>query len=110
MDHEPVAITICNLRPIQSKLVFALLDVELVLAGVSMTLHGITARHLSGGGTSIHLPRYRDNTGEWRAAVSLPDDLRDAIADQILVHLVETGIARPRQTAEAETAVLSGSS
>jgi len=102
MEYEPVAITICNLRPVESKSVFALMDVELLLAGISITLHGITARHLPGGGTSIHLPQYRDNSGRWLGAVTLPEDLKNAITDQILAHLLESGMARARyQTAVA---------
>jgi len=100
METTSISFTLNNVRSVQSKTVFAYLDVELTLAGVSLTLHGVSARHVPGGGCSIHLPTYRNERGEWISAVSLPADLRDPLCDQILEHLMELGLAKPRYQAQ----------
>jgi len=99
MDTETVSIAILNLQHVHSKSVFALMDVELILHGVSFRIHGVQARHVPGGGTSIHLPTYRTANGTWRAAVSLERELVDGISDHVLSFLQETGFARQRYTA-----------
>lgn len=94
-----IEITLCEVRPIRSKSVYALVDAILAISGVEITIKGVQARHVPGGGTSIHLPMYRDSDGAWRPAIAIPDELRDAIANLVLSHLIECGIAKPRASA-----------
>jgi stage V sporulation protein G len=93
-----------NLRALTSKTVYALLDAELDCDGIVIRIFGLQARHVPGGGTSIHLPCFRDADGVWRAAVDLPDELKDALATAALEFLIEEGVARTRddvRTAQA---------
>lgn len=57
----------------------ALASVELVIAGVSLTLHGLQVQRGQQAGaeaTAVTLPRYRSAAGDWRSAVTLPDDTK----------------------------------
>jgi hypothetical protein len=99
MESEPMLISILNLEHIHSKSVYALMDIEPVLNGVSFRIHGVQARYVAGGGTSIHLPTYRTASGTWRAAVSLPPEIVDGTCDHVLGFLQEVGFARQRYTA-----------
>lgn len=87
-------ITVRNLRAVQSRAVYALVDAEISIAGVSVIVMGIQARHLPKGGTSIHLPTYRDTDGAWRAAVELPEEIRETLCDIVLAFMVEEGVAK----------------
>ena len=92
-EYEPVTFTVANCQALQTKSVFAFVDVEIVVAGVAFWIKGVQARHLSGGGTSIHLPTYRTPAGTWRPAVELPAELIEALSQAVLDHLVDQGVA-----------------
>lgn len=96
MDTAPVSFSLLNFRPVESRVIYAMGDVELDICGVAITLHGVTCRNLANGGTSVHLPQSRNDRGEWISAVSLPSELREALADRILEHLLEIGIAKQK--------------
>lgn len=93
MEYEPVTFTVANCQALQTKTVFALVDVEIVVAGVAFWVKGVQARHLPGGGTSIHLPTYRTPAGTWRSAVDLPPELAEALSQAVLEYLVDEGVA-----------------
>lgn len=90
-----VTCIVSNARPTASKVVFALVDVELEVAGVAFLIQGVQARHLETGGTSIHLPTYKDTNGLFRPAILLPDELRSPLTQAVLDFLVEEGLAKP---------------
>lgn len=94
-------ITVRNLRALKGP-IYALLDAEILIAGVPVVVMGIQARHLKAGGTSVHLPTYRDADGAWRAAVILPDEIRDALCDAVLDFMVEEGVAKQAGSGQAE--------
>lgn len=96
METQEVTITVLSVDPLEGKHVYAVIAVELTIAGVAIELRGITARHVSGGGTAVYLPQHRTVAGEWRASVQLPPDLREAVCDEVLDHLVRTGVGRAR--------------
>ena len=102
-ETESVQITVAAVRPVAGRSIFAFIDVELVIAGVSLTIHGIQARHVAPHGTSIHLPTYRAEGNAPRIAVTLPPELVTTLGDLILEDLVARGIAKPR-VADPETA------
>lgn len=102
-ETEPVHITVAAIRPVAGRSIFAFIDVELVIAGVSLTIHGIQARHVAPHGTSIHLPTYRAEGNAARIAVTLPPELFTTLGDLILEDLVARGVAKPR-VADTETA------
>ncbi len=92
-----VTFVVTNPRRIDSRKLFALVDVEMEVAGVSFVIQGVQARKVSEG-TSIHLPTYKDHDGAWQSAVRLPEELRDPLAAAVLEFLVTSGLARPRFT------------
>jgi hypothetical protein len=102
MDTQPVSITVLRVEPLEGKSVYAMLSVELVVAGILIEINGITARHLPAGGTAVYLPQHRTPAGEWRSSLQLPLEVREAICDQVLAHLLETGVGRTRYMAVAE--------
>lgn len=94
-DCEMVTFSVSNARPVESKALFALVDVEMKVAGVAFEILGVQARR-GPGGTSIELPAVRDTSGTWRPAIRLPTELRKPLADAIVAYLLEAGLARPR--------------
>ena len=103
-DTAVITFTISNPRPVESRTLFALVDIEVHIAGISLLIQGVQARRLPAGGTSIHLPTYRDADGSWRPAIRLPEEVQGPLTDAVLGFLVEAGLARPKfkPLAEAE--------
>ena len=85
--------TVSNARRIDSRTVFALVDVEVELAGGAV---GVQARREPDGRTAVALPTFKDHGGAWRPAVRLPDEVRRPLGDAVLAFLLEEGIARWR--------------
>ena len=94
-DYETVVFTVGNVRPMNSKTLFALVDVEMRIAGVTFEILGIQARRAPGG-TLIELPVVRDPGGTWRPAIRPPPELRTPLANAVTACLLETGLAQPR--------------
>lgn len=94
-DCETVSFTVGNARPVDSKTLFALVDVEMRIAGVAFEVLGVQARRTPAG-TSIELPAVRDQGGTWRPAIRLPPELRKPLTEAVTTYLLETGLARPR--------------
>jgi stage V sporulation protein G len=91
-----VTCTVRNARPVTSKTLFALVDVEVLIDEVAFVICGIQARREPDGRTAVALPTYRAADGTWLPAIQLPPDLRKPIADAVLAHLVDEGIAKQR--------------
>jgi hypothetical protein len=97
---EQVTFTVAAARPVDSKSLFALVDVEMQIAGVTFDIRGVQARRIANGGTSVELPTFKGGP-TWRAAIGLPEELRGPLADAVLQFLVDEGLARPRFTTAA---------
>lgn len=95
-DRAVVTFTVQDARPVNSKSLYALVDVELEIAGVALVIRGIQARHAPGGGTSVELPTYKAADGTWRPAIALPEETRGPLADAVLAFLLEEGLAKQR--------------
>jgi hypothetical protein len=90
---------VSNARRVDSKkTLFAMVDVEMQLAGVAFVIQGVQARRLPQAGTSIHLPTFRDIDGGPKTAIVLPDGVHEPLAEAVLAFLVEEGLARPRKS------------
>jgi hypothetical protein len=55
---ELVTFTVANARPVDSKSLFALVDVEMQITGVTFEIRGVQARRIANGGTSVELPTF----------------------------------------------------
>jgi DNA-binding cell septation regulator SpoVG len=94
-ETERVTFTIANLRTINSKRLYALVDVELQIAGLSFRIIGVQVQRGSGG-LSVHLPTHRDINGAWKPVVEMPEELRGPLSDAVMEFLVDEGMARRR--------------
>jgi DNA-binding cell septation regulator SpoVG len=94
-DTERVTFTIANLRSINSKRLYALVDVEIRVAGLSFRIIGVQIQRGSGG-LSVHLPTHRDVNGAWKPVVEMPEELRGPLSDAVMGFLVDEGMAKPK--------------
>jgi hypothetical protein len=92
-ETERVTFTIANLRSINSKRLYALVDVEIRVAGLSFRIIGVQIQRGTGG-LSVHLPTHRDVNGAWKPVVEMPD--RGPLSDVVMGFLVDEGMAKPR--------------
>lgn len=60
-----------------------LIDVE----GVEFRIQGVRVMSTSTGLLTVEAPRFRSPGGEWVPAVTLPDDLKSAIANEVLAEV-----------------------
>ena len=91
-ETERVTFTIANLRVINSKSLYALVDVEVQVAGLSFVIVGVQVRRGSGG-LSARLPTHRDVNGAWRPVVEMPEELLRPLSNAVLEFLTEEGLA-----------------
>jgi stage V sporulation protein G len=89
------SITVLSVAPVMAGKLLGLASVELVLDDVPVTIHGIQIT-ADQNGSAVSLPRYRAPNGEWKAAIALPQELRDAIGDLVLEAGLEAGLLKPR--------------
>jgi len=107
IDHNeissttPVSITVLSVIPMRAGKLFALASVEIDIDGVPIEIHGIRAMHVPLATTRIELPTFRDAAGRSRAAIILPEEVREPIGDAVLNQLVELGLAIRRSSKAA---------
>lgn len=65
---------------------------------IPIIIHGIQVR-ADANGSEVLLPKYRDGSGEWRTAISLPDELKGPMGDAVLAAGIEAGILVARSPA-----------
>jgi hypothetical protein len=87
-DTERVTFTIANLRSINSKRLYALVDVEIRVAGLSFRIIGVQVQRV-GGALSVHLPTLRDVNGAWKPVVEMPEELRRPLSDAVMEFLAD---------------------
>lgn len=96
MDTTTAIITVLGIVPVNATgKLLALADVELVLDGVAMIIHGVQVR-ADGTCTEISLPRYRSPSGTWMTAITLPDEVRAPMGDAVMAAGIEAGILKER--------------
>ena len=106
-DHtdEPstttVQITVLNLAPMRGRgNLLALADVEVLIDGVSIILHGVQVCATSER-TEVRLPRYRAPDGTWMAAITLPDEVKGPMGDAVMAAGIEAGVLREKVAGSA---------
>jgi hypothetical protein len=92
-ETERVTFTIANLRTVNSKSLYALVDVKVQVAGLSFGIIGVQIRRGSSG-LSVRLPTHRDVNGAWRPVVEMPEELLRPLANAVLEFLAEEGLAK----------------
>ncbi|WP_052472999.1 hypothetical protein [Paramagnetospirillum magnetotacticum] len=93
-DSSTAVISILKLSPINgSGDMLGLADVEMILDGVAIILHGVQLR-ANGKRTEVRLPRYRAPDGNWVAAISLPDEVKGPMGDVVIAAGLEAGLLR----------------
>lgn len=103
-ETTSVVCRVLDVQPVRGDKLIALASVELVIDGVALALHGLQVQRGQQGGaeaTAVTLPRYRTSSGDWRSAVTLPDELKRPIADAVLAACRELGLVRERFPAAA---------
>jgi stage V sporulation protein G len=98
-----VFITVLSVTPVRAGKLFAFASVEIDLDGVQFEIHGIRAIRVEPSGTQIKLPTYRDATGVWRPALTLPEEVLGPIGDIVLDALIDRGLAVKRTASNAAT-------
>ena len=74
----------------------ALADVELILAGVSLVIHGVQVR-ADASKTEITHPNFRAPNGSLRTAATFPDEIRRPMGDAVIAAAMEAGLLKERQ-------------
>ena len=91
-----VQITVLNLAPMRGRgSLLALADVEVLIDGVSIILHGVQVC-ATDQRTEVLLPKYRGADGTWMAAISLPDEVKGPMGEAVIAVGVEAGILRKK--------------
>ena len=91
-----VQITVLNLLPMRGRgNLLALADVEVLIDGVSIILHGVQVCATSER-TEVLLPKYRGVDGTWRAVISLPDEVKGPMGDAVMAAGIEAGVLRDK--------------
>ncbi|BAE50987.1 hypothetical protein amb2183 [Paramagnetospirillum magneticum AMB-1] len=85
----------------------ALADVEVVFDGVVMVIQGVQVR-ADGKSTKVSLPKYRAPDGSWKAAIILPDEIKDAISDTVIAAGLEAGILRVKEESVGDRCTMEG--
>ncbi len=96
METTTIQISVLNLTPMRgSGNLLGLADVEVLLDGVSIILHGVQIC-ATADRTEVRLPRYRAPDGNWVAAISLPEEVKGPMGDVVMAAGIEAGILRQR--------------
>ena len=96
-ETERVTFTIANPRTVNSKSLYALVDVEVQVAGLSFAIVGVQIRH-GRGGLSVRLPTHRDVNGAWRPVVEMPEELLRPLGNAVMEFLAEEGLAKRKSS------------
>lgn len=91
-DTAALIIEVMSIHPTPGagKLV-AVASVRLLVEGVELEIHGVQLR-ADAKGTSAHLPKHRDHTGQWVTSLVLPDELYGAMGDMVIQAGVDLGV------------------
>ena len=73
----------------------ALADVLLTIDGVEIVIHGVQVR-ADAENSEVLLPRYRSSNGDWRSAITLPEEIKEPLGDAVLAAGIELGVLKGR--------------
>ena len=96
-ETTSVTCTVLDVRPVQLSKLIALASVEIIVAGISFTLHGIQVVRRAQDGREItvaRLPSYRGPDGRWLPSVNMPEELKRPIGDAVIAQCLDMGLVR----------------
>lgn len=84
-DAIAVEFTVSNIRHVHDAgRLLALATVTIELAGIEIALNGVQVRRLPNGKLRCQAPQFRTHTGTWEPAVTMPEELEEAIGREVL--------------------------
>ena len=95
-ETQCVTFTISDARVVNSKNLYALVDVEIDVAGIPFRILGVQIRH-TGHGLAVFLPTQRDFRGVWKPVVDMPQELLEPLSNSVMDFLAEEGLVQRRQ-------------
>ena len=95
-EFSPATISVIDIKtmPPGNKL-HALVDVAVLVDDVEIVIHGVQIRS-DATQTAVVLPTYRGVDGTWKPAISLPEEIREALADVVLNAGLDAGVLREK--------------
>ena len=93
-DTASITVEVIALRPVRTGRIIAFADVWIALDGVEFVIHGVQVSRATEHGreaTKVTLPTYRDEAGRWTPAISLPDEVREPMAQVVLDACLDAG-------------------
>lgn len=106
-DTAAVTCRVLEVQPQQLGKLIALAAVEIVIDGIPLVIHGVQVARTRAGereATLVTLPNYRGADGRWKAAITLPDELREPIADVVLAQCLDMGLLREQPASPSAVA------
>lgn len=94
-DQATATISVIGLTPVRAGRLAALADVALILDGVELIIHGVQVR-ADDGSAAVTLPTYRGQDGQWKPAITLPEEIRQPMGDAVLAAGLEAGLLREK--------------
>lgn len=84
-----MTISVLNLLPAGKKTgLMALADVEIIIDGISMQIHGVQVV-ADDQKTAVRLPRHRTLDGSLQASVSVPEEIKAPLAEAVMAAGIE---------------------
>ncbi len=74
----------------------ALADVEVSFDGIIFAICGLQLR-ADAKRTDVLLPKYRAPNGDWVAAIKMPEELREPMANAVIAAGVEAGVLKEQR-------------
>jgi stage V sporulation protein G len=96
-DTASITVEMIALHPVKVGRIIAFADVRLGVDGVEFAIHSVQVSRAKEQGreaTKVTLPTFRDAHGNWTAAISLPDELREPMAQVVLDACLDAGLCR----------------
>lgn len=90
-DTVTVAFRVIRVERVAAGRLFALATVLITVNDVEMTIQGVRVVRQPTGLLAVEAPQFRGPGGEWTPAVTLPVQLKQAIADEILDQVEQAG-------------------
>jgi stage V sporulation protein G len=93
IDTGAITISVVSITPMRHGDLVALADVDVSFDGIVFTICGLQVR-ANAKRTEVLLPKFRAPNGDWTAAIKMPDELREPMADAVIAAGIEAGVLK----------------